>query len=159
VIGLLSREYPNLSFHVTTFRAQIGDSVARERAFAMIFMVLGGLALCLAAVGIYGVLAYFVEQRRAEFGIRIALGATPVNIRRLVYRQSVSALATGCAAGFLLALWGAKFTRAMLFGITPAQPEAYVAVVGIVGAIAVVATLVPAARGARAECVRLLRSE
>ncbi len=159
MIQLLSREYPDLSFRVTTFSAQIVDSVARERAFALIFMVLSGLALCLAAVGIYGTLTYFVEQRRAEFGIRIALGATPAAIRGLVYRQSVPALATGCAAGCLIALWGARFTRAMLFGVTPAQPEAYVAVVGIVGAIAVAATLVPAARGAREECVRLLRSE
>jgi len=159
VIGMLSHDYPNLSFRVTTFSAQVADSVARERAFALIFMVLGGLALCLAAVGIYGVLAYFVEQRRAEFGVRIALGATPANIRRLVYRQSLSALATGCAAGCLLALWGARFTRAMLFGITPAQPEAYVAVIGILAAIAMVATVVPAARGAREDCVRLLRSE
>ncbi len=157
--GLLSREYPNLSFRANTLRAQIGDSVARERAFAMIFMALGGLALCLAAAGIYGVLAYFVEQRRAEFGIRAALGATPANIRGLVYRQSLSALVTGCAAGCLFALWGAKFTQAMLFGISPAQPAAYIAVVSILAVIAAVATVVPAARGAREECSRLLRSE
>jgi putative ABC transport system permease protein len=159
LVGLLSREYPDLSFRVTTFSVQIVDSVARTRAFAMIFVMLGSLALCLAAVGIYGVLAYFVEQRRAEFGIRAAMGATPANIRALVYRQSLTALVTGCAAGCLLALWGAKFTRTMLFGITPAQPEAYVVVVGTLVLIAILATAVPAARAAREECSRLLRSE
>jgi predicted permease len=159
VIGLLSREYPDLSFRVTTFRDQIGDSVAKERAFATIFMVLGGLALCLAAGGVYGVLAYFVEQRRAEFGIRAALGATPANIRSLVYRQSLSALVTGSAAGCLFAYWGARFTRAMLFGITPGQPAAYLAVAGILVVITAFATVAPAVRGAREECSRLLRSE
>ncbi|MCW5980993.1 MAG: ABC transporter permease [Bryobacteraceae bacterium] len=159
VISLLNREYPNLSFRVTTLRAQVGNSVARERAFAMIFMALGGLALCLAAVGIYGVLAYFVEQRRVEFGIRAALGATPADIRRLVYRQSLSAFAIGCGAGCLFALWGARFTQAMLFGITPAAPAAYITVIGILALVAMVATVAPAARGAREECGRLLRSE
>jgi putative ABC transport system permease protein len=159
VVRLLSREYPNVSFHVTTFSAQIVDSVARVRAFAMIFVMLGSLALCLAAVGIYGVLTYFVGQRRAEFGIRAAMGATPANIRWLVYRQSMWALVTGCAAGCVFALWGARFTRAMLFGITPTQPAAYVVVVGTLALIAIPATAVPAARAAREECSRLLRSE
>jgi predicted permease len=158
-VRLLSHDYPDLSFRVTTFRSQIADSVARERAFAVIFLVLGGLAICLAAAGIYGVLAYFVEQRRAEFGIRAALGATPSNIRRLVYRQSLPALAIGCGAGCLLSLWGARFTRAMLFGITPARVEAYAAVVGMLAVIAVAATVVPAVRAAREDCSRLLRSE
>ena len=153
---MLSREYPNLSFRVTTFSAQIVDSVSPVRAFAMIFLMLGGLALCLAAVGIYGVLAYFVEQRRGEFGIRAAMGATLAKIRGLVYRQSLSALVTGCAVGCVFALWGARFTRAMLFGITPGQPEAYAVVIGILAGIAILAAAVPAARE---ECSRLLRSE
>jgi predicted permease len=156
---VLSKEFPDLSFQLTTLRAQIDDSVTRERVFALVFALFGGLALCLAATGIYGVLAYFVEQRRPELGIRIALGATPADVRRLIYAQSMSALATGGVFGCLFALWGAKFTRTILYGIKPAQPEAYAAAIGVVVAIAAVATLIPAIRASRAEGVTSLRCE
>ncbi len=157
--GVLSKEYPNLSFRVTTLRAQIADSVARERIFALICALFGGLALCLAAVGIYGVLSYFVEQRRPEFGIRIALGARPADLRRLIYAQSLTAFAIGSAIGCVLALWGAKFTRTILYGVTPAQPLVYVAVAGIVAVVALIATVIPAARASHGEPMRVLRCE
>jgi predicted permease len=156
---VLSKEYPDVSYELTTLRAQIDDSVTRERVFAVIFALFGGLALCLAATGIYGVLAYFVEQRRPELGIRIALGATPADVRRLIYAQSLSALATGGVLGCLFALWGAKFTRTMLYGIAPAQPEAYAAALGVVAAIAAIATLIPAIRAGRAEGITSLRCD
>jgi predicted permease len=159
VIRLLNREYPNVSVRVTTLSAQIADSVSMQHAGALIFTALGALALCLAAVGLYGMLTYLVEQRRAEFGVRIALGATPAAIRGLVYRQSVSAVAAGFVVGALLALWGARLIRFVLFGITPTEPQAYIAVFGILGAVAILATLAPAMRAARQECSRLLRSE
>jgi FtsX-like permease family len=159
VSAVLSKDYPDLSFQLTTLREQVDGSVRGERVFALIFALFGGLALCLAAAGIYGVLSYFVAQRRSELGIRIALGATPADIRRLIYLQSLSALATGCVLGCLFALWGAKFTRTILYGITPAEPEAYAAAIGIVAAIAVIATLIPAIRASRVEGVNLLRCE
>lgn len=156
---VLSKEYPDVSFQLTTLRAQVDSSVTRERVFALIFALFGGLALCLAATGIYGVLSYSVEQRRPELGIRIALGATPADVRRLIYVQSLSALAIGGVFGCLFALWGAKFTRTILYGITPAQPEAYVVAIGVVAVIAVIATLIPAIRASRAEGVNSLRCE
>uniref|UniRef100_Q028U2 Permease n=1 Tax=Solibacter usitatus (strain Ellin6076) TaxID=234267 RepID=Q028U2_SOLUE len=156
---VLSQEYPDLSFQVTTLRAQVDSSVTRERVFALIFALFGGLALCLAATGIFGVLSYFVEQRRPELSIRMALGATPANIRTLVYRQSLAALAAGAAAGCLFTLWAAKFTRAILYGVTPAQPEVYVAAIAIVALIAAIATLFPAIRASRAQALDSLRCE
>jgi predicted permease len=157
--ALLSREYPDLSVKVTTLGEQVDSSVVQERTFAVIFALFGGLALCLAAAGVYGVLAYFVEQRRPELGIRIALGATTGDVRRLIYIQSFWALAAGTAAGTILALWGARFTSSMLFGVTPDQPEAYAVAIGVVAGIAVVATLIPAVRASRTEPMDLLRCE
>ncbi len=154
---MLTKEYPDLSFRLTTLRAQVDNSVVQERVFAQTFALFGGLALCLAAAGIYGVLSYFVEQRRPELGIRIALGAAPADVRRLIYVQSLSALATGGAFGCLFALWAAKFTQTILYGITPAQPAAYAAAIGVVASIAWVATLIPARRASRAEGINLLR--
>lgn len=156
---VLSKDYPDLSFQLTTLRAQVDGSLTRERVFALIFALFGGLALCLAAAGTYGVLSYFVEQRRSEFGIRIALGATPADVRRLIYVQSLSSLAVGGVFGCLFALWAAKFTRTILYGITPAQPEAYAAAIGVVAVIAVIATLIPAIRASRAQGANSLRCE
>jgi ABC-type antimicrobial peptide transport system permease subunit len=159
VAVVLSKESQDVSLQLTTLEAQIDDSVNGVRVFTLIFALFGGLALCLAAAGIYGVLAYFVEQRRPEFGIRIALGATPSNVRRMIFAQSLSPLVVGGALGCLFALWGAKFTASFLFGITPEQPEAYAAAVGVVAGIALVATLIPAVRAARTESATSLRSE
>ena len=156
---MLSKEYPDLSFRLRTLQEQVDDSVAPERSFAMVFALFGGLALCLAAAGIYGVLSYFVEQRRPELGIRIALGATPADVRRLIYIQCLSVLLIGGSAGFLFALWGARFTRTILYGVTAAQPEAYAASIAAVALIAAIATLIPAMRASRAEGVGLLRCE
>jgi hypothetical protein len=155
---MLSKDYPDLSFQLTTLCAQVDGSLTRERVFALIFGLFGGLALCLAAAGTYGVLSYFVEQRRSEFGIRIALGA-PADVRRLIYAQSLSPLAIGGVFGCLFALWAARFTRTILYGITPAQPEAYAAAIGVVAVIAVIATLIPAIRASRVEGVSSLRCE
>jgi putative ABC transport system permease protein len=156
---VLSKEYPDLSFQVTTLRSQVDSSITRERVFALIFALFGGLALCLAATGIYGVLSYFVEQRRPELSIRMALGATPADVRTLVYVQSLSAFAAGTATGCLFALWGAKFTRTVLYGVTPAQPQVYLAAIAIVALIATIATLFPAIRASRAQGIDSLRCE
>ena len=156
---VLSKDYPDVRFQLTTLGAQVDGSLTRERVFALIFALFGGLALCLAAAGTYGVLSYFIEQRRSEFGIRIALGATPADVRRLIYVQSLSPLAAGGIFGCLFALWLQTFIRTILYGITPARPEAYAAAIGIVAVIAVIATLIPARRASRAEGVDSLRCE
>ena len=156
---VLSKEYPDLSFRLTTLREQIDDSVVHERTFALVCGLFGSLALCLAAVGIFGVLSYFVEQRRSEFSIRMTLGATAVDIRRLIYGQSLSTFAAGGALGCLVAVWSAKFVSSMLYGVTAAQPGVYAVAIGIVAAVALIATVVPALRASRRQDLRILQSE
>ncbi len=159
VNAMLSREYPNLSFQLLTLETQIEDSVFQERLLALLFAALGILALALAAVGIYGVLSYLIERRRPEFGIRMALGATPGDVRRLIYTHSFATLGAGAIAGALLALWGAKFTQKMLYGVTPAQPGVYALVAALLAVVALGATVVPAARASRKDIAGVLRSE
>ena len=156
---ILKDEYPNVTAQLTTFSAQISDSIARERAFAALCTFFAVLALALAAMGVYGVLSFLIARRRSEIGIRIALGAEPADIRRLIYRQSFTTCLAGIAAGSAIALWGARFTRSMLYGLTPTEPAVYAATVAILAAVAVIATAVPALRASRTEPANVLRAE
>ena len=159
VSTILTQEYPDVSFRLASFRAQISDSIARDRAFAFLCGLFAALALSLAAIGIYGVLSYFIARRQAEIGIRIALGATPAAVRRMVYRQSFLTCAAGLCAGSLLAFWGGRYTKALLYGVTPADAYVYAAAVAVIAAVAVVATGVPAFRASRTDSLRVLRCE
>ncbi|HET8547651.1 MAG TPA: ABC transporter permease [Bryobacteraceae bacterium] len=152
-------EYPSLSVRVGTFSAQINDSIGRERAVASLCTVFAALGLALAALGIFGVLSYLIARRRSEIGIRIALGARPADVRRLIYGQSFSTCAAGVAAGCVIAFWAARFTRTMLYGLTPTEPAVYLAAAGILSAVAVIATAVPARRASQTEPMTVLRSE
>lgn len=156
---VLTREYPALSFQITSFDAQIGDSVSRDRAFAVLCGLFGVLALVLAAIGIYGVLSYFIGERQTEIGIRMALGATPAGVRRLVYRQSFLTCAAGLTAGTLLAFWGARYTKALLYGVAPDDAFVYGAAAAAIAVIAVFATAIPALRASRIDSIRALRCE
>jgi ABC-type antimicrobial peptide transport system permease subunit len=141
------------------FSAQINDSMVMERAFAVICSMFGVLALGLAAIGLYGVLSYMIARRRQEFGIRMALGASPADVRRMIYGQSFATCAAGTAIGCLLAVWASRFARAMLFGISGAEPRMYAVVVGVLAVVAFIATVVPAFRASRTEPMQVLRSE
>jgi predicted permease len=155
----LGREYPNLSYRVRPFEEQVEETLSQERVFATICVLFGGLALCLAAVGMYGVLSYAVEQRRPEFGIRMTLGATPGNVRRLIYRQGGAALAAGSVAGCVCAVWGGRFVRILLFGVTEADAGVYGVVVGVVALVVGLAAAGPAVRASRGEVMGSLRGE
>jgi putative ABC transport system permease protein len=155
----LAKEYPNLSYRVSTFRQQVNESVSQERIFAAICVLFGALALCLAAIGIYGVLSYTVEQRRPEFGIRMTLGASPGAVRRMVYRHCAITLGAGCLAGCILAIWAGRFVRSLLYGVTVDDPFVYAAVLTVIAGVALVAAVVPAIRASRSEVMTSLRGE
>lgn len=155
----LTRDYPAVNYRVTTMQQQIADSVARDRAFALLCVVFAVLAVVLAGIGVYGVLSYFVTLRRGEIGIRMALGATPADVRRLIYQQSALTCGTGFGIGLLVAAWAGAYAKGLLYGIGPGDLRAFVAATAIIVAVALAATSVPAVRASTMESMEALRAE
>jgi putative ABC transport system permease protein len=155
----LTRNYPAVSYRVTTMQDQIADSIARDRAFALLCVVFALLALVLGGIGIYGVLSYFVLLRRGEIAIRLALGASPAVVRRLIYRQSALTCAAGLGIGLLVSAWIGAFAKALLYGIVPGDLRAYGATTAIILAVAVAATALPAIRASTMQSMEALRGE
>ena len=107
------------------------------------------IALLLSAVGIYGVLAYGVAQRRREFGIRLALGSSGQMIFRLILREGATIVAVGLALGFVGLVALRRALMAVLYGVTPLDPQVIAAVTAGLAVVALLATLIPARRAAR----------
>jgi ABC-type antimicrobial peptide transport system permease subunit len=116
-------------------------------------------ALLLAGVGLYGVVAYSVAQRRREFGVRLALGAQPGQVRALVVRQGVRVAVAGLAFGIPAAILVARLIRTQLFGVTPHDPLSYTAAIVILFTAAVAASWFAARRAASANALEALKAE
>lgn len=137
-----------------------GGSVVEGARVASVFAAgVGLLSLVLAVVGLFGVTAYSVAQRTREFGIRMALGADRRGVLRLVVRQGLGLVAVGAVLGVLGGAAGSRVLSAMLFGLSPLDPVAYVAVAFFLGGVALVACYVPARAATRVDPVRALRAE
>jgi ABC-type antimicrobial peptide transport system permease subunit len=117
------------------------------------------LALALACVGIYGIMAYSVAQRTNEIGIRLALGAQPGQVRRMILRESTYLTLTGIVAGVGGALACMRLVRSMLYGVTPNDPATILAGMAVLIAVALAATWIPARRAAGVQPMEALRHE
>jgi putative ABC transport system permease protein len=144
---------------VRTMGQVMGDSIARERFVAVLLGTFAALALLLAAVGVYGVVAYTVAQREREVGVRVALGASRGEIVRLVLRQGMGTVGIGLAAGLVMVIPTTRVMRGLLFGIEPTDPLTLAAVVTVLGATAALACYVPARHAARIPPMEALRHE
>jgi putative ABC transport system permease protein len=122
-------------------------------------LLFAAAALLLASLGIYGVVAYSVGQRSAEMGIRMALGAAPASIRRMVLRQGLMPVAGGLAAGVIGALVLGRLLASLLFGVQAADPLTLLAVVSLLTVVAAAATYIPAVRATRVDPAGALRQE
>jgi ABC-type antimicrobial peptide transport system permease subunit len=144
---------------VKTFAEQKAESLARERLTATLSGFFGALALLLASIGLYGVMAYGVLRRTREIGIRMSLGAQRAAVMWMVLRGSLAMVAGGIAVGLPLSLWLSRVVTTLLFGVSPGDPATLVAAVLVLAVVAVLAGLVPALRASRVDPMVALRYE
>jgi putative ABC transport system permease protein len=137
----------------------LAASVARQRFYATLLMVFAGVAALLAAIGIYGVLAYSVVTRTQEIGVRMALGAQRSQVLGLILRKGIMLTGIGVALGVIASAASARYLQSMLFGIEPLDPLTFVAVALGFTAVAAAASYLPARHATRVEPVVALRSE
>src|SRR5262249_10356028 len=121
--------------------------------------VFAGTALMLAIVGIYGVMTYSVTRRRKEIGIRVALGASPWQVFRIILGQGLLTTAIGVGCGIIGALGLTRVIESLLFGITPTDPVTFAAVTALVAAVSTLACFLPARRATHADPMNALRQE
>jgi predicted permease len=159
VAKTVSRIEPRLRLRPAPLAANLGPRLRASQVAAALAGAMGGLALALAAVGTFSVFACWVQQRTHEIGVRMALGARPPQIASLVLRSSASALACGALAGILGSAGASRLLQKYLFGLSPVDPAAYVAVLLVVSGTAAAATYWPARRATRVDPVHTLRYE
>jgi putative ABC transport system permease protein len=144
---------------IRTMAQVLDEKLSSQRFSALLLVVFAGVALLLAAVGIYSVLSYIVRGRSREIGIRTALGARPVDVLRLVIVESMSPVLVGIAAGTVAALASAKVMKTLVFGVSASDPLTLVAIAATLALVALLASLAPAYRALRLDPVKVLRAE
>jgi len=145
--------------NVRTMGEVVTTSTSRQRFNMWLMTVFGACALLLAAIGIYGLMAYSVEQRTQEIGIRLALGAPATQVKNMVVRQGMLLAVVGVVVGVSSAFYLARFVSTFLFGVNAHDPLVFVAVPFVLGAVALVAVWLPARRASRIDPIIALRYE
>jgi ABC-type antimicrobial peptide transport system permease subunit len=142
-----------------TMDQQLSNSLTRRRFSVTLLLAFGVTAVVLASVGLYGVLAFIVSQRRREIGVRIALGATARDVVTDVLGQGLRLAAAGLVLGIALALVATRLMAALLFGTSPTDIATYAGAATLLTIIAVAASLVPAVRASRVDPLKALRED
>jgi putative ABC transport system permease protein len=144
---------------VATMEQVLADSTSDRRLNMLLFALLGGLALALATVGVYGVVAYSVTQRTHEIGVRMAIGARPADVVGMVLREGGRLAVGGVAVGSVVAVAGARLIRGLLFEVSATDPLTFAGVaIGLLG-VALLASYIPARRATRVDPMIALRGE
>ena len=145
-------------YNVATMDARLRESMAESRFHLLLLATLGAVGLLLAAAGIYSVVAYFVALRTHEIGIRMALGATPRDVVRLLTFQGLQPVIGGAAIGCVLAAWATRLLRGSLYGVTPTDRLTFVAVTAVLLLVATLAILIPARRATAVDPTKAFQS-
>jgi putative ABC transport system permease protein len=156
-VTALERNIP--IYDVATMEQRLAGSVAARRFNLVLLGLFAALALALAGVGLYGVLAYGVSERTREIGVRMALGAHRRRVLALVIRQGLTLAAVGIAIGVVLAFACSRLLRTSLFGVTTTDPVTYVAIPLLLIVVALLSSYLPARRATRVDPLVALRVE
>jgi putative ABC transport system permease protein len=156
-VAALDRDIP--IYGVQTMRTYLAQSTEQPRLSVMLLGGLGGLALLLAMIGIYGVVSYSVAQRTQEIGVRMALGATRRNVLGMVARQAIALIGAGLIIGVGAALALGSVMQKMLFEVSPRDPVTLGAIVAVLAVVGMIASVVPARRATRVDPIVALRTE
>lgn len=157
ILTSLDRDQP--MGRVSAMETILGESLRQSRFNTVLLGLFAAVALALAVIGIYGVVAWNVTQRTREFGIRQALGAEGRHVLRLVLRQSMRVVFIGLALGLAGSLAGARLLQSMLYEVSALDPWTFVAVAALLAAVAMLACIIPALRAARVDPIVALRAE
>ena len=151
---------PNLAvFNAETMQEHVDKSLLLPQISALLLGVFGAIGLTLAAIGLYGVMSYSVRRRTREIGIRMALGAEPGKVLRMVLVQGLAVTAVGLAIGLALAVALGRFAASLLYGISGTDLVTFLTVPGVLLAAALAAIILPARRAAHVEPSTALRYE
>jgi putative ABC transport system permease protein len=157
---LLRRKDPNVLFaRPQAMSAVVEEELADFRTVILSLTLFAGVALVLAAIGLYGVLAYHVSQRKSEFGIRLAMGASGHRLIAMIVRRGLALVAVGLAVGLAVAYPGTLALRGLLYETGTLDPAAYLGAVVFLGIVAAIACYLPARRATRVDVVDVLRME
>jgi len=146
-------------YDVRTMEQIVSGTLARQRFLLLLFGIFAGLALLLACIGIYGVLAYLTSRRVPEIGVRMALGASVGDVMRLVLRQSLGMILVGAGIGSVAALAAGKLLERFVAGVKPAEPLTFTITISVLLVAALFASFVPARRASRLDPLKALRQE
>jgi predicted permease len=164
VVDVLQRELRGASgdqalYEIRDMDQLIGASLARQRFLSFLFGIFAGLALLLACIGVYGLLAYLTRQRTSEIGVRMALGASAHDVMWLVLRQSLKMIAVGVGLGMIAALGAGRLLQHLVEGMGPVNATTYAMMISLLVLAALLASFVPALRASLIDPVKALRQE
>jgi predicted permease len=157
VVAAIARIDPRVTLRFRTLSDQIDASLVRERLVAMLSGFFGALALLLSAIGLYGVTSHAVTRRRAEIGVRMALGADSCRVVRLMLGRVAVLVLIGVLAGSAVSAWASRFVAALLYGLKPGDPWTIAAAATPLVAISLLAAYIPARRASRIDPAEVLR--
>ena len=147
------------TFNIVTMEERIADTIWQRRLSGALFIIFAALALVLASVGIYGVMSYVVSQRTREIGIRIAMGARPRDVLKLVIGQGATLVADGLGAGLIVAFIASRIINSLLYQVSATDPLTYLVVPLLLAAVALAACYIPARRAMKVDPMTALRTE
>jgi ABC-type antimicrobial peptide transport system permease subunit len=165
LISLVGKEVHSLDPNLPLFKAMpltqyvLREQVDKQEAIATLLSLLGSIALLLATSGIYGVMAHAVSQRTREIGIRMALGAHPRDVLKLVLRQGMGLVTVGLGVGAMGAVCLSRLLSSLLIGVSPTDPVSFALVSVMLRAVAMLACYIPACRAAQVAPIVALRYE
>jgi putative ABC transport system permease protein len=160
VRGAVTSVNPSMPVFLVRTMKDLYDASLARTSFALVMLgIAAAMALVLGVIGIYGVIAYVVAERSREIGIRLALGAAPAGLMRMLVRQGLTLTAVGAAVGLVTATALTQWMSSLLFGVERLDPPTYAAVLAVLGAAAALASYIPARRAAAIDPVETLTAE